>query len=110
LPLLGKGETFVRKLKDENGNWIEGWDGLSGHINSYFCNLFNSKVEAPNDKVINKVKPCVSEAMNELLCAPYTREEVKKAMFNIGDLKAPAMMVYMLFSIKVLELTWGGAD
>jgi hypothetical protein len=84
LPLLGKGETFVRKLKDENGNWIEGWDGLSGHINSYFCNLFNSKVEAPNDKVINKVKPCVSEAMNELLCAPYTREEVKKALFNIG--------------------------
>jgi hypothetical protein len=27
--------------------------------------------------------------MNSRLCAPYTREEVKKALFNIGDLKAP---------------------
>jgi hypothetical protein len=27
--------------------------------------------------------------MNDILSAPYTREEVKKAMFNIGDLKAP---------------------
>jgi hypothetical protein len=27
--------------------------------------------------------------MNDILTAPYTREEVKKAMFNIGDLKAP---------------------
>jgi hypothetical protein len=26
--------------------------------------------------------------MNQRLTAPYTREEVKKAMFNIGDLKA----------------------
>jgi hypothetical protein len=27
--------------------------------------------------------------MNTILNAPYTREEVKKALFNIGDLKAP---------------------
>ena len=27
--------------------------------------------------------------MNDMLMAPYTREEVKKALFNIGDLKAP---------------------
>jgi hypothetical protein len=27
--------------------------------------------------------------MNEVLLAPYTAEEVKKALFSIGDLKAP---------------------
>jgi hypothetical protein len=31
----------------------------------------------------------VTAEMNVVLNAPYTREEVKKAMFNIGDLKAP---------------------
>lgn len=29
--------------------------------------------------------------MNQLLMAPYTYEEVKKALFNIGDLKAPGL-------------------
>ena len=27
--------------------------------------------------------------MNESLLAPYTEEEVRKALFSIGDLKAP---------------------
>ena len=27
--------------------------------------------------------------MNEILIAPYIEEEVKKALFQIGDLKAP---------------------
>jgi hypothetical protein len=79
-----KKRNFVKKLKDENGDWIEGWDNLSGHINSYFSNLFNSEVEDPNEEVINKVNPCVTEAMNEILCAPYTREEVKKPCLILG--------------------------
>jgi hypothetical protein len=45
----------VKKLKYENGNWIEGWDDLFGHINGYFSNLFTFEVEAPNEEVINKV-------------------------------------------------------
>ena len=39
--------------------------------------------------VVEKVKPRVTNAMNDELNKPYTREEVKKALFNIGDLKAP---------------------
>ena len=27
--------------------------------------------------------------MNQILMAPFSREEVKKALFSIGDLKAP---------------------
>ena len=42
-----------------------------------------------NDDVINKVNPCVSHEMNEILTKPYTREEVKKEIFSIGDLKVP---------------------
>jgi hypothetical protein len=27
--------------------------------------------------------------MNQILLAPFSREEVKKALFSIGDLRAP---------------------
>jgi hypothetical protein len=29
--------------------------------------------------------------MNNILCAEYTREEVKKALIDIADLKAPGL-------------------
>jgi hypothetical protein len=84
-----KKRNLVKRLKDEGGNWIEDEDGLAAHINSYFGNLFSKGVDEPSMEVTNKVTPRVTAEMNAVLNAHYTREEVKKAMFNIGDLKAP---------------------
>lgn len=39
--------------------------------------------------VLNKVKTRVLSYMNEALTIPYTEEEVKRALFSIGDLKTP---------------------
>ena len=38
---------------------------------------------------MHAVKPRVSSSMNRLLIAPYSRDEVRKALFQIGDMKAP---------------------
>jgi hypothetical protein len=84
-----KKRNLIKRLKDEGGNWIEDEVGLADHIKNYFGNLFSSEVDEPSMNVINKVTPRVTAEMNAVLNAPYTREEVKKAMFNIGDLKAP---------------------
>jgi hypothetical protein len=85
-------------LKEEGGGWIEEEKHLEVHINHYFESLVPREVTDPDEEVVNKVTPCVTEDfsikcvtedMNASLCAPYSREEVKKALFNIGDLKAP---------------------
>jgi hypothetical protein len=39
--------------------------------------------------MLEKIHPRVSDGMNEQLLAPFTVEEVKKAVFSIGDFKAP---------------------
>jgi hypothetical protein len=50
----------------------------------------NTGVQDPNQEVIDKVNPCVINEMNAMLMATYLREALKKrALFNIGDLKAP---------------------
>ena len=58
-------------------------------ILNYFANLFTSEVQATDPAVLEKIQPKVSQEMNDKLLAPFTSEEVKKAVFSIGDLKAP---------------------
>lgn len=43
----------------------------------------------PNQDVLSFVRRRVSAEMNDALLAPYTTEDVRKALFDIGDLKAP---------------------
>ena len=57
-------------------------------IADYFKDLFTAEVAIPDEEVLNKVTPRVIDYMNESLLAPYTAEEVKSALFSIGDIKA----------------------
>jgi hypothetical protein len=43
-----------------------------------------------DQEVLRDVNCRVTADMNQLLLAPFSRDEVKKALFSIGDLKAPS--------------------
>jgi len=58
-------------------------------VKDYFSNLFTSESPIIDDGVLSDVSRRVTPAMNTLLNAPFSREEVQKALFSIGDLKAP---------------------
>jgi hypothetical protein len=79
----------IPKIKDVNGEWIEGNEGMSLFIHEYFSSLFTSKVQQTDQELLNRVIPRVTPEMNASLQKPFTAEEVKDAMFSIGDYKAP---------------------
>lgn len=62
---------------------------MNNLISGYFSNMFSSQVHAPDENVLAKVRRKVSNLMNYSLMAPYSAEDVRKALFSIGDLKAP---------------------
>jgi hypothetical protein len=76
-------------LKDSNGNWVEGTAMLKSLVLDYFSNLFTSEVPAIDHAVLGKIQPKVTQDMNERLMAPFSAHDVKKAVFSIGDFKAP---------------------
>ena len=84
-----KKRNHIRRLRDDNGVWVEDNETMRSLIADYFQILFSSEVVVSDATVLNKVKPKVMRYMNESLLAPYTAEEVKKALFSIGGLKAP---------------------
>lgn len=83
-----KKRNLIKRLLDDTGVWKEG-NELQGHIMSYFAQLFTSEPSERQASVLDKVPHKVSRAMNESLLAPFMHEEVKKALFSIGDFKVP---------------------
>ena len=94
-----KKRNNIKKLLDDSGIWREGKE-LKNHITDYFSKLFTSEVQHPNQEVLSLVRRRVTTEMNNALLAPYTAEDVRKALFEIGDLKAPGQMDSMLSSTK----------
>ena len=57
-------------------------------------------------EILNKVQPRVTVEMNERLLEPFTEEEVKKALYAIGDFKAPGTDgMHAIFFKKFWALT-----
>jgi hypothetical protein len=80
----------IKKLKDDQGNWLEGTAYLNPMISDYFSGLFSTEVYDTDPSILEKVIPRVTTQMNEALQAPFSAEDVRKALFSIGDMKAPS--------------------
>lgn len=58
-------------------------------VQDYFENLFTSEVGDLDPSVLLDVRRSVTPNMNIGLLAPFSHDEIKKALFQIGDSKAP---------------------
>ncbi|WVZ54295.1 hypothetical protein U9M48_005117 [Paspalum notatum var. saurae] len=80
--------NHIKKLKDDSGGEVQGRH-LKQFIANQYQNLFLSLAGGHEDFVIDRVQRRVTQEMNESLLAPFSGEEVWKALESIGDLKAP---------------------
>jgi hypothetical protein len=102
-------KNFIKKLKGDADQWVEGTEALKPLIFQYFSNLFSSEVNELDPEVLEKIQPRVSQEMNEKLLAPFSVEDVKKAAFSIGDFKAPGPDgLHAVFYNFFLEYVWRG--
>lgn len=82
-------KNSIKSLIDDHGVKHENREEMKALVQDYFVNLFTSEVNEVDDMVLADVKRRVTTDMNRDLLAPYTREDVKNALFSIGDFKAP---------------------
>ena len=64
-------------------------DELKAMANSFYQTLYTSEGVENMDAVLDHVPRKVTAEMNSNLCAPYTKEEVKTALFQMFPTKAP---------------------
>ena len=83
-------KKLIHSLQQEEGT-IEGHEQLKSYITSYYKNLFGTPQEGnfSMDESRTDDIPQVSDAENSLLTAPFSDEEVRKAVFLMEHNKAP---------------------
>jgi hypothetical protein len=81
-------KNTIKGLVDHDGMMQEDGEVMCNIVQDYFENLFTSEVGDPDPGVLSDVQRNVTPDMNIGLMAQFSYEEVKKALFQIGDLKA----------------------
>lgn len=97
--------NFIGKLKDNDGNWVEGTTSLNPFIQIFFVNLFTSKVEQTDPSNLENVDRKVTTRMNDMLLALFTHDDVRKAVFSIVDLYLHDVFFKMSWHILGKEIT-----
>jgi hypothetical protein len=79
----------ITTLSHEDGTVCTDQAGIKGMVHEYYKSLFTSEPLSTVDTVINAIPEKVTDQMNEDLCKPYSNEEIKVALFQMGSTKAP---------------------
>ena len=78
----------IKGLIDDHGVKQENNGVMCAMVKNYFAHLFTRENGEIDNSVLESVPRKVTDGMNEELLLPFTEQEVKEALFNIGDLKA----------------------
>lgn len=79
----------VTRLKDESNGWLEGDHEIGALVHRYFKTLFSEEEERRDWIDTEHLWPTVPEGFWNDVGQDICGEEIKRAMFSIGGLKAP---------------------
>ncbi|XP_072066788.1 uncharacterized protein [Arachis hypogaea] len=83
-----RGRNRIDKLRNKAGSWIEDRKDIIKHIEERFDALFTSNNKRNYESVQSNIPVRVTEDMNRELISEVTEEEISKAVFSMGSLKA----------------------
>ncbi|XP_021823802.1 uncharacterized protein LOC110765062 [Prunus avium] len=89
--LIRRRRNKIERLKDDNGEWIEGAGGLKKLAVSYFVGLFTQDQQCCTFGDLPSFFPPIEAADLANLAKNVDLIEVKVSLFNIGGLKAPGV-------------------
>lgn len=84
-------KNTIKGLFDSHGVWHDSENGIENVVLQYFDNMFKAGPSHTDHltEVVNLIEPGVTPAMNDDLCAPYSAEEIRLALFQMHPTKSP---------------------
>lgn len=82
-------KNTIRALQNSLGVLTDDLEELKAMVHEFYKTLYTTEGVSNMEAVLNCVPAKVTAEMNELLCAPYSNEEVKAALFQMFPTKVP---------------------
>ncbi|XP_073359649.1 uncharacterized protein [Aegilops tauschii subsp. strangulata] len=79
----------IHSLLRDDGSVCSTQSQIKQLVQSYYEQLFTSKPRTSADELLQAIPSKVTNEMNADLCRPYTNEEIRAALFQMGPTKAP---------------------
>ncbi|KAM0872963.1 hypothetical protein ACQ4PT_038412 [Festuca glaucescens] len=79
----------IAELVREDGSVCSDQAGIKGMVQHFYEDLFSSEPVESMDTVLEAIPAKVDDQMNASLCKPYSNEEIRAALFQMGPTKAP---------------------
>ncbi|KAM0896211.1 hypothetical protein ACQ4PT_023338 [Festuca glaucescens] len=95
-----KKNNRIDSLVRDDGSKCDDVEGIKGMVHEFYEQLFTSEVIPSMEEVLEAILAKVSDQMNEHLCSPYSDEEIRSALFQMGPTKAPGLMASRLSSTR----------
>ena len=96
-----------RHKKKENSSWIQETSQIRAHFKDSFINQFKEEETCFLEHFEHLILLFIIEEENESLQSILSSEEIKAAMFQMQDLKAPGPNVFLALFYKQLWPTVG---
>jgi hypothetical protein len=79
----------INCLIKKDGTRCEDKKEIKTMARDFYMNLFLSEPNVNVEVILDAISTKVDQSTNEELCKPYTDEEIKEALFQMGPTKAP---------------------
>ncbi|XP_073049618.1 uncharacterized protein [Primulina eburnea] len=88
-----KTQNAIGGLVSSHGDWCSDKVGLADIVLDYYKTLFTANSPSASDMgpVLDVVKPCVDDQMNNILGKTFSESDVRKALFDMHPDKAPGL-------------------
>lgn len=79
----------IKCLRRADGQFVKDENEMASLALDFYKDLYRSKGTEDMDRVLDTVPMKIMEVMNELLVAPFSKEEIKTMLFQMFPMKAP---------------------
>ncbi|KAH0712733.1 hypothetical protein KY289_008692 [Solanum tuberosum] len=84
-----KSRLVLNKVKNENGDWIEGNYDIAKEAISFFEKQFTKEDTIQDESILNYLPKVIETTANEELCKEPTMQEVKDVVFGMNSESSP---------------------
>jgi hypothetical protein len=82
-------KNTIKDLRDPNGRRLTTDEEMRELARTFYSNLYRSEGANNMHVILDQVQASVSEEMNLKLLAPFSNEEIERALFQMGPTKSP---------------------